>query len=95
MQIHTHIETPFANFVVAFYSDIVYPIYRHGADKSKEIKMTGKQVINAVFEGGGVKGVGLVGAVSVTEENGYRFGNVAGTSAGAIIATLMISAAEP
>ncbi len=30
--------------------------------------MTEKQVINAVFEGGGVKGVGLVGAVSVTEE---------------------------
>jgi len=51
--------------------------------------MTEKHVINAVFEGGGVKGVGLVGAVSITEEKGYRFGNVAGTSAGAIISTLI------
>ena len=51
--------------------------------------MTEKQMINAVFEGGGVKGVGLVGAVSVTEEMGYQFGNVAGTSAGAIISTLI------
>ena len=51
--------------------------------------MTEKQMINAVFEGGGVKGVGLVGAVSVTEERGYQFGNVAVTSAGAIISTLI------
>jgi len=51
--------------------------------------MTKKQMINAVFEGGGVKGIGLVGAVSITEELGYRFANVAGTSAGAIISTLI------
>ena len=51
--------------------------------------MTEPQLINAVFEGGGVKGVGLVGAVSVTEERGYQFRNVAGTSAGAIISTLI------
>ena len=48
-----------------------------------------KQPINAVFEGGGVKGVGLVGAVSVTEEQGYEFRSVAGTSAGAIVATML------
>ncbi len=51
--------------------------------------MTETQTINAVFEGGGVKGVGLVGATSVTEERGYQFGNVAGTSAGAIVSTLI------
>jgi len=45
--------------------------------------------INAVFEGGGVKGIGLVGAASVVEEKGYQFGNVAGTSAGAIVAALI------
>lgn len=45
--------------------------------------------IDAVFEGGGVKGIGLVGAVAVIEENGYTFENVAGTSAGAIIASLI------
>ncbi|MBC8507297.1 MAG: patatin-like phospholipase family protein [Anaerolineales bacterium] len=51
--------------------------------------MTEKQPINAVFEGGGVKGVGLVGAVSVTEEMGYQFRSVAGTSAGAIVAAML------
>ncbi len=51
--------------------------------------MTEKQPINAVFEGGGVKGVGLVGAVAVTEEQGYQFESVAGTSAGAIVAAML------
>jgi NTE family protein len=44
---------------------------------------------DAVFEGGGVKGVGLVGAVTVAEEKGYLLENVAGTSAGAIVAALI------
>ena len=44
---------------------------------------------DAVFEGGGVKGIGLVGAITVTEEMGYEFVNVAGTSAGAIVAALV------
>jgi NTE family protein len=48
-----------------------------------------KQKINAVFEGGGVKGIGLAGAVAVTEAKGYEFINVAGTSAGAIVAALI------
>lgn len=41
-----------------------------------------------VFEGGGVKGIGLVGALAVLEERGYVPQNLAGTSAGAIVATL-------
>jgi len=52
---------------------------------------------DAVFEGGGVKGIGLVGAVAVAEEKGYQWVNVAGTSAGAIVAALLAagySAAE-
>ena len=44
---------------------------------------------DAVFEGGGVKGIGLVGAVAVAEERGYQWQNVAGTSAGAIVAALL------
>ena len=48
-----------------------------------------KLIADAVFEGGGVKGIGLVGAVAVAEEKGYRWSNVAGTSAGAIVATLV------
>jgi NTE family protein len=42
-----------------------------------------------VFEGGGVKGIGLVGALSVLEEQGYQPQNLAGSSAGAIIAVLL------
>jgi NTE family protein len=42
-----------------------------------------------VLEGGGVRGVALVGAVSVLEERGYRFHRVAGTSAGAIVGALV------
>jgi len=56
-----------------------------------------KLLADAVFEGGGVKGIGLVGAVAVAEERGYRWLNVAGTSAGAIVAALVAagySAAE-
>lgn len=41
-----------------------------------------------VLEGGGVKGIGLVGAMSVLEERGYRVNRVAGTSAGAIVGAL-------
>ncbi len=44
---------------------------------------------DAVFEGGGVKGIGLVGAVSEIEKAGYAFENLAGTSAGAIVASLL------
>lgn len=44
---------------------------------------------NAVFEGGGVKGIGLAGALVAAEEDGFRWVNVAGTSAGAVIASLI------
>jgi NTE family protein len=42
-----------------------------------------------VFEGGGVKGIGLAGALQTLEERGYQPQNVAGTSAGAITAALL------
>lgn len=48
-----------------------------------------KKRCDAVFEGGGVRGIGLVGAVYQMERSGYTFGNVAGSSAGAIIASLL------
>ena len=47
------------------------------------------QNVDLVFEGGGVKGIGLVGAVAVLEEHGYVPKSLAGTSAGAIVATLL------
>jgi NTE family protein len=42
-----------------------------------------------VLEGGGVKGIGLVGAVITLSDAGWRFPRVAGTSAGAICAALV------
>lgn len=42
-----------------------------------------------VFEGGGVKGIALVGALKAAEELGFTFRAVAGTSAGAIVASLV------
>ncbi|WP_019004534.1 patatin-like phospholipase family protein [Cohnella laeviribosi] len=45
--------------------------------------------VNGVFEGGGVKGISLVGAVRAAELNGIRFHHVAGTSSGSIIASLL------
>ena len=42
-----------------------------------------------VLEGGGVKGIALVGAVDVLEEHGYAVQRVAGTSAGAIVGALV------
>lgn len=47
------------------------------------------QLGQAVFKGGGVKGIGLVGGLAVAEERGWRWRAVAGTSAGAMVAALV------
>lgn len=44
---------------------------------------------NAVFEGGGVRGIGHVGAVCRMEQAGWQFADTAGSSAGAIVAALL------
>jgi NTE family protein len=52
---------------------------------------TRQRELNAdlVLEGGGVKGIGLAGAICVLAEAGYRFPRAAGTSAGAVAAVLV------
>lgn len=45
--------------------------------------------IDAVFEGGGIKGLAFLGAVEAMEEAGYEWEHLAGTSAGSIIAALL------
>jgi NTE family protein len=45
--------------------------------------------VDLVFEGGGVKGIGLAGAFAALEQQGYTPHAVAGTSAGAIVAALV------
>lgn len=45
--------------------------------------------VYGVFEGGGVRGTALVGAVKAAEEYGFTFKAFAGTSAGSIVASLL------
>ncbi len=55
-------------------------------------------VADLVLEGGGVKGIALVGGLMPLAEAGYRFPRVAGTSAGAIVAAVVAAlqkAGEP
>jgi NTE family protein len=54
-----------------------------GESKNRE------KYVDLVFEGGGVKGIALVGAFSVLEERGCEPQNMAGASAGAIVAALI------
>ena len=59
--------------------------------------MTGARA-DLVLEGGGVKGIGLVGAVTALADAGYAFPRVAGSSAGAVVASLVAAlqvAGEP
>jgi NTE family protein len=44
--------------------------------------------VDVVFEGG-IKGIALIGTAAVIEATGYPFYNLAGTSAGAIVAALL------
>ena len=46
-------------------------------------------IVDGVFSGGGMKGFAYVGAIQELEERGIRFKRVAGTSAGAILATFI------
>lgn len=50
---------------------------------------TDAKTADLVLEGGGVKGIALVGAISALTESGYTFNRVAGTSAGAIVGALV------
>jgi NTE family protein len=51
---------------------------------------------DGVFEGGGVKGIAFVGALEAARDHGIeRWENLAGTSAGAIIASLLAVGYEP
>ena len=44
---------------------------------------------DAVFEGGGVRGIAFIGAIQVMEASGYEWESLAGTSAGAVVAALL------
>lgn len=45
--------------------------------------------INAIFEGGGIKGLAYVGVMRFLEKRGFQFHKVGGTSVGAVFASLI------
>lgn len=49
----------------------------------------GGRPIDLVLAGGGVKGIGLVGAVVKTMDAGYRPYRAAGTSAGSVVGAIV------
>lgn len=51
--------------------------------------MNDSDAADLVLSGGGVLGIGHVGAVSVLAERGIRFERIAGTSAGSIVGSLL------
>lgn len=53
------------------------------------------QACRGVFEGGGCRGAGHVGAYEAAIKCGVNFSEVAGTSAGSIIAVLIGAGADP
>lgn len=59
-----------------------------------EIRRRGTRRMDLVLAGGGVKGVGLVGAVVKLLETGYRPQRISGTSAGSIVGAILAAAAK-
>lgn len=51
--------------------------------------------VTGVFEGGGVKGIALAGAAAAAMDGGYRITAAVGTSAGALVASLVAAGYEP
>ncbi|TXL57724.1 patatin-like phospholipase family protein [Aeromicrobium terrae] len=49
----------------------------------------GSRVADLVLEGGGVKGIALTGAIGAFDEQGWSFPRIAGTSAGAIVGSVL------
>jgi NTE family protein len=76
----------------------VRPGQGQAAAERKESATDVARPADLVLEGGGVKGIGLVGAILALDAAGFRFQRVAGTSAGAIAASLIAAlqaAGEP
>ncbi|MGJ0909118.1 patatin-like phospholipase family protein [Clostridium botulinum] len=46
---------------------------------------------NAVLDSGGIRGIGIIGALNYMESKGFTWNNIAGTSVGALIGALLVS----
>jgi NTE family protein len=56
--------------------------------------MAAKQPVDLVLSGGGVKGVGLVGAVVALMDAGYSVKRVSGVSAGSLVGSILAAASK-
>jgi NTE family protein len=68
---------------------ILETVERPAAPAQPEVKRPFDKNVDLVFEGGGVKGIAMVGALAALEEQGYKHQNLAGTSAGSMVAALL------
>ncbi|MGB8407877.1 MAG: patatin-like phospholipase family protein [Mycobacterium sp.] len=60
----------------------------HGGCSPEQLKA------DLVLSGGGVKGIGLVGAVVALMDAGYRIGRISGTSAGSLVGAIVAAGAD-
>ena len=56
--------------------------------------MAAKESVDLVLSGGGVKGIGLVGAVVAVLEAGYSVKRVSGVSAGSLVGSILAAASK-
>ncbi len=60
-----------------------------GSEQVQEEEQEQERKADLVLDAGGVKGIGLLGAVLTLVDAGYSFPRIAGTSAGAVVASLV------
>lgn len=68
--------------------------HRRPADRAKSPAVSDPKIADLVLSGGGVKGIGLVGAVVALMDAGYRIGRISGTSAGSLVGAVVAAAAQ-
>jgi NTE family protein len=66
----------------------------HRTNAARTSRAARIKVADLVLSGGGVKGIGLVGAVVALIEGGYRAGRISGTSAGSLVGAVVAAAAH-
>src|SRR6185312_6685049 len=92
-------DTPRSNRITPCTTREVLQAHVGAGQKAPTVgRMDAIPTADLVCEGGGIRGIGLVGAVHTLAAAGYQFPRVAGSSAGAVVAALIAAlqvAGEP
>ena len=67
---------------------------RRDPSTPSDVSVAATKVADLVLSGGGVKGIGLVGAVVALMDAEYRVGRISGTSAGSLVGAVIAAAAR-